>query len=50
MRYDPFSPICYQCTLSLPGFLMFSGGTERVHWEQMSQRVQFKCLKAAEPL
>ena len=32
-----------QCTLSLPpenirkpeGFLMFSGGSEKVHWEQM---------------
>ena len=39
-----FKPICSQCTLSLPpenirkpyGFLMFSGGTEKVHWEQMA--------------
>ena len=34
----------YQCALSVPpesirkpyGFLMFSGGREKVHWEQMS--------------
>ena len=36
-------PIHSQCTLSLPpenirkpcGFLMFSGGREKVHWERM---------------
>ena len=35
--------ICFQCTLSLPPenirkpyvFLIFSGGRERLHWEQM---------------
>ena len=38
-------PICFQCTLFLPpenirkpyGFLMFSGGREKVHWEQMGE-------------
>ena len=42
-NYMPIQPICSQCTLSLPpenirkplGFLMFSRGRERVHWEQM---------------
>ena len=37
---DIVQPICCQCILSLSpakirkleGFLMFSGGTERVHW------------------
>ena len=39
-----YGPICSQCTLSLSpenirkpwGILMFSGGRERVQWEQMS--------------
>ena len=41
--FPKYKPICSQCTLSLPpqnirkpySFLMFSGGRERVHWEQM---------------
>ena len=42
--FKQYKPICSQCTLSLPtenirkpySFLMFSGGRERVHWEQKS--------------
>ena len=48
-RKEKFSkPICSQCTLSLPtenikktGFLMVSGGRERVHWEQMGGLTDF---------
>ena len=43
LTVDYLRPICSQWTLSLPpenikkplGFLMFSRGRERVHWEQM---------------
>ena len=44
------TPICYQCTLSLPpksirkplGLLMFSGGRENVHWEQWVSKTSLK--------
>ena len=43
-RYFDVLPIYFQCTLSLPlenirkpyGFLMLSGGRERVHWKQIT--------------
>ena len=41
-----FPHICFQCTLSLPpenvrkpaGFMTFSGGRERLHWERTGLR------------